>query len=314
MSLFAQVNAVYGTFFGTSPPARACIAVDLPSPLRVKIDCVAFREDGKRDRRDRQALHVQGLSYWAPANIGPYSQAIIADERIFISGQIGLIPSNLTLPSPPSLPLETALVFQHVNRVTNALRANSGGGWVGYNQLSIYFLVDPADIGHVKKACEVYQQERDTPTLFVAVKDLPKGARVEKQALLHTGRCLITEDDGTTQQPRVPITYEGDMSWNGGRMHWEISRFEDSSASTTVICYRGQVSDRMILRLKKILSNLSTSSIRLFHRPTQPSSASFLFAALYGTESIPPTTPIPCRTISTRDADIWEYAICIIGN
>jgi hypothetical protein len=24
----------------------------------------------------RQALHVQGLSYWAPANIGPYSQAV----------------------------------------------------------------------------------------------------------------------------------------------------------------------------------------------------------------------------------------------
>jgi diphthine-ammonia ligase len=39
----------------------------------------------------RQALHVQGLSYWAPANIGPYSQAVsvrplsftleIADDR-----------------------------------------------------------------------------------------------------------------------------------------------------------------------------------------------------------------------------------------
>jgi diphthine-ammonia ligase len=39
----------------------------------------------------RQALHVQGLSHWAPANIGPYSQAVsvcplsfsweVADDR-----------------------------------------------------------------------------------------------------------------------------------------------------------------------------------------------------------------------------------------
>ena len=74
MDLFARVNAVYSTFFGSSPPARACVAADLPSPIRVRLDCVAFVE---RSRTDRQALHVQGLSYWAPANIGPYSQAIM---------------------------------------------------------------------------------------------------------------------------------------------------------------------------------------------------------------------------------------------
>ena len=74
MDLFAQVNAVYATYFGTSPPARACVAADLPSPIRVRLDCIAYAE---RDLSERQALHVQGLSYWAPANIGPYSQAII---------------------------------------------------------------------------------------------------------------------------------------------------------------------------------------------------------------------------------------------
>lgn len=74
MDLFARVNAVYATFFGTSPPARACVAVDLPAPHRVKLDCMAFAESSPSDR---EALHVQALSYWAPANIGPYSQAIV---------------------------------------------------------------------------------------------------------------------------------------------------------------------------------------------------------------------------------------------
>jgi diphthine-ammonia ligase len=77
---FARMNAVYATYFGTSPPARACVALDLPAPIRVKLECIAFAE---QTPMDRQALHVQGLSYWAPANIGPYSQAILVDPLFF---------------------------------------------------------------------------------------------------------------------------------------------------------------------------------------------------------------------------------------
>lgn len=74
MEDFTSINAVYSSYFGVSPPARACVAVDLPAPLRLMLDCVAFSE---QKASDRQALHVQGLSYWAPANIGPYSQAVL---------------------------------------------------------------------------------------------------------------------------------------------------------------------------------------------------------------------------------------------
>ena len=77
MADFGRINAVYMTFFGSSPPARACVAVDLPAPCRVKLDCIAYAEASPADR---QALHVQGLSYWAPANIGPYSQAIVVSS------------------------------------------------------------------------------------------------------------------------------------------------------------------------------------------------------------------------------------------
>lgn len=73
MELFPRVNNVYGSFFGTSPPTRACIAVDLPPGTGVIMDCIAH---GDNKPGDRQALHVQGISYWASANIGPYSQAV----------------------------------------------------------------------------------------------------------------------------------------------------------------------------------------------------------------------------------------------
>lgn len=92
-SLFPRVNAIYIWYFGAAPPSRACVGV-LPVPTnsgfqpRVRLDVLAF-DDGtkygpaqgshplmKPQIVERKALHVQGRSYWAPANIGPYSQAI----------------------------------------------------------------------------------------------------------------------------------------------------------------------------------------------------------------------------------------------
>lgn len=73
MDDFQIVNTVYKTFFGTSPPTRACVSVELPPGIRIRLSCLSYVEDSQHAR---QALHVQGLSYWAPANIGPYSQAV----------------------------------------------------------------------------------------------------------------------------------------------------------------------------------------------------------------------------------------------
>jgi 2-iminobutanoate/2-iminopropanoate deaminase len=43
MGHFAEVNAVYGEFFPSEPPARACFAVlALPVGALVEIDCIAL--------------------------------------------------------------------------------------------------------------------------------------------------------------------------------------------------------------------------------------------------------------------------------
>ncbi|KAF9451656.1 adenine nucleotide alpha hydrolases-like protein [Macrolepiota fuliginosa MF-IS2] len=204
MDLFTNINSVYGRYFGTSPPSRACVAVDLPHPIRVRLDCTAFVEDSAMAR---QALHVQGLSYWAPANIGPYSQAIVAGERISISGQIGLVPSSLSLPSPPSLPMEFALSSQHISRITRALR----NGWEGVTQSIIYFLDDVQNLDLVREGHKLLQLP-PSPTLFVAVKALPKNALIEKQALLHTGRRQTLDDEGeTVTQIEEPMMHCGEF-------------------------------------------------------------------------------------------------------
>ncbi|KZT12538.1 uncharacterized protein LAESUDRAFT_638886 [Laetiporus sulphureus 93-53] len=306
MDYFVAVNGVYATYFGTSPPARACVAIDLPPHTRVMLDCVAFAEDKPADR---QALHVQGLSYWAPANIGPYSQAIIVDERVFISGQIGLLPSSLTLPAPVSLSTETALSFQHVERIVSTLKNNSGGGWEGHGQANLYWLAHASDVPHVKKASALFSKVASAPTLFLVVSALPKGALVEKQVLLHTGQYLLPdEEDELTMRD-----HEGE---DGAGLHWEASVFSETTASVAMICVRGDAHSAVpglhnVTEVNQVLSR--ALSIRLFYQPSRTSSFADIFSTLFAPHERPPVTYIPCRHISTRDHDDWDYAMVIIG-
>lgn len=91
MALFPRINAVYATYFGTSPPTRACVAVPGPQEAgawRVKLEGVAriSKEAATPDSdSERKALHIQSMSYWAPANIGPYSQSVNVSFRVRIS-------------------------------------------------------------------------------------------------------------------------------------------------------------------------------------------------------------------------------------
>lgn len=50
-----------------------------------------------------------------------------------------------------------------------------------------------------------------SPTLFLVVKDLPKGAAVEKQVIIHTGRCEVIDDyDGEAMiENKRPVYHDG---------------------------------------------------------------------------------------------------------
>ncbi|KAF9476485.1 hypothetical protein BDN70DRAFT_882307 [Pholiota conissans] len=318
MDLFLRVNAVYTKFFGVSPPARACVGVVLPDGIHVKLDCIAFSD---KTPLDRQSLHVQSLSYWAPANIGPYSQAITVGERVFISGQIGLIPSRQSLPTPQSLAMETALASQHVSRVVGALRENSGGGWVGYTQLSIYWLVHSDEISQVKAGHSSIKPDIPSPTLFLAIEELPKDALVEKQVIVHTGQCeVIDEYDGERAVAKSrPIYEEGDDAFETGcALHWEVSRFVEDGAACAVIFIRGSFVNRVpdLKRATPKLSSVleSTLSMRLFYTPTITSTNLIeqLEISFFEGQSIPPTTPIFCHAISSSSEDDWDMALCLV--
>ncbi|KAL7935046.1 hypothetical protein V8C35DRAFT_321664 [Trichoderma chlorosporum] len=122
-------TTIYGKLFTkANPPSRVTISSGhlLPSGYNVMM-FLTVPKPGVSAQRN--GLHVQSRSYWAPANIGPYSQAIslavtskaeqIGLQAIYIAGQIPLIPFSMTLPPPSetSHAMQIVLSLQHLWRV-----------------------------------------------------------------------------------------------------------------------------------------------------------------------------------------------------
>ena len=131
MSDFGFVNPIYATLFTEgkpNPPARVTVAADLPPRIKVSLNLIVCR----RHRSQLRGLHVQSRSYWAPANIGPYSQAICepldimddktnvhdagAPEIVHLAGQIPLIPPSMEM-LQDSIQQQAVLSLQHLWRV-----------------------------------------------------------------------------------------------------------------------------------------------------------------------------------------------------
>lgn len=142
MADFASVNDVYGQLFTRpNPPARVTVACGnaLPPGVQVMVTFIVGVELASRD-----GLHVQSRSYWAPANIGPYSQAISipfwddkTDVRlVYVAGQIPLIPASMKMLTDDEVDEEgpdvhlnlfqrqTTLALQHLWRIGKAMNVS----------------------------------------------------------------------------------------------------------------------------------------------------------------------------------------------
>ncbi|KAJ9126479.1 hypothetical protein QFC24_002222 [Naganishia onofrii] len=245
MDDFPKANKAYSAFFGSSPPSRACVSVVLPVNQRVRLEAMGYDDSllPERSVLGRSALHVQSISYWAPANIGPYSQAVMAGHRLTIAGQIGLIPPTLSLPSPQSFMEEAVLSLQHVRRILAVLRSTStaGGGWEGWVEGVICWYARSKDLPLAKCAWTAHAKTNGyskTPVAFIQVPQLPKGALVEWQFAVHTGRRVtpVIHDD-----EEIPVTCKhdqyNDAGFSGiiiesalGQSHFAVHHFESLGA------------------------------------------------------------------------------------
>ena len=112
----------------------------------------------------------------APAAAGPYSQAIRAGDLVFTAGQLGIDPAGGELAAGVSGQAERAL------RNLEAILAAAGSGLDRLVKVTVYL----ADIGDWPAVNEVYAAILPEPypaRSAFAVKDLPKGALVEIEAV-----------------------------------------------------------------------------------------------------------------------------------
>jgi 2-iminobutanoate/2-iminopropanoate deaminase len=113
----------------------------------------------------------------APAAAGPYSQAIRAGGFVFTAGQIGTDPATGEL-AGNDVQDQAAQVLANLRAVLEA----AGSGMDRIVKTTVYL----ADIADWPAVNEVYAREVPEPfpaRSAFAVRDLPKGARVEIEAV-----------------------------------------------------------------------------------------------------------------------------------
>jgi reactive intermediate/imine deaminase len=121
----------------------------------------------------RKAIETPG----APKAIGPYSQAIAAGRTVYLSGQIGLDPASGQLVEGTEA--QTHRVFRNLQAVAEA----AGGRLDGIAKLSI-LLLDLADFAKVNEIMATYFNAPYPARATYQVAGLPRGARIEVDAIL----------------------------------------------------------------------------------------------------------------------------------
>ncbi|CAK9779456.1 adenine nucleotide alpha hydrolases-like protein [Cutaneotrichosporon oleaginosum] len=332
MSDFAAVNAAYIKYFGTSPPSRACVGCPLPGQQRIRIEIIGF--DGRPRNRpvgDRTALHVQGLSYWAPANIGPYSQAVIVDSRVHIAGQIPLQPASLTIAPYPAAcsPYghQAALALQHVSRIISVLRCrtSAGGGWEGSLEGCVAWWARPQGCGaEGSKISRIAWKEwaetmrcLDAPVLFVRAAELPRGALVEYQVNLHTGRpgynhivAADDDDDDDDEEKEFDVFYSANEMFPGS--YREMAEAKSPARGTrSIVFFQSALVLRMPYLIKSFLNQGSECDIlalRVYHRGELPDDVPMLGRVMGAA-----WTAVPVLDVQDRNGVSYPLALDVLA-
>lgn len=116
----------------------------------------------------------------APAAIGTYSQAVQAGSTIYMSGQIGLDPATMTMVE--GIDAQIVRVFENLKAVAEAAGASLNDA-VKFN----IYLTDLANFAKVNEVMAKYVAQPYPARAAVGVKELPRGALVEADAILVIG-------------------------------------------------------------------------------------------------------------------------------
>ena len=117
----------------------------------------------------------------APKAIGTYSQAVMVDRTVYLSGQIPLVPESMEL-IDGDIATQIRRVFDNLTAVCQA----AGGELDDIVKLNV-FLTDLGDFPIVNEIMAEYFSEPYPARAAIGVAALPKGAGVEMDAIMYLG-------------------------------------------------------------------------------------------------------------------------------
>lgn len=122
----------------------------------------------------RDIIHTDN----APAAVGTYSQAVKVDKTVYVSGQIGLDPTTMTLAE--GFVAQANQVMSNIEAICQA----AGGSLANV----VKFNVSLTDLADFNALNEIFVARLTAPypaRAAVQVAALPKGAVVEIEAILY---------------------------------------------------------------------------------------------------------------------------------
>ena len=125
----------------------------------------------------KQTIHTDQ----APKAIGIYSQAVRAGDAVYISGQIPLDPATGELVGG-DIDKEIRRAFDNLAAIAKA----AGGSLADAVKVTV-FLTDLANFAKVNEIMAQYVPQPWPARAAVGVSQLPRGARVEVECILHLG-------------------------------------------------------------------------------------------------------------------------------
>jgi len=125
----------------------------------------------------KQAIH----SKHAPAALGPYSQGVRAGNTVYLSGQLGLDPASGNLQD--GVAAQAHQVFKNLRAVAQA----AGGELDDVVKLTL-LMADLADFAQVNEIMATFFEPPYPARATYQVAALPKGARLEVEAIMALAR------------------------------------------------------------------------------------------------------------------------------
>lgn len=174
MNKFAEINDIYKeNFKNYLPPSRICIETNISTLVQLSCKCII------KEFNTKKGIHIRSRSYWAPPNIGPYSQARVEEQFNYnyatVSGQIPLVPATMDLITDEDKAM--SLTLQHFHRIKTLINVPDIVSIICFitNKINLNGFIDMW-----KNYCDLKESSATFKKLIILeVNELPRKAIIE---------------------------------------------------------------------------------------------------------------------------------------